>query len=74
MYLSSTQTAPDVTILPSGETTSFHVSVQAPPGVRGARTSPDNRDVTGGSTTLAGDWKLLGLAEAKVVDATPCPK
>jgi hypothetical protein len=73
-YLSSSQTPPDVTILPSGETTSFHTTVQAPPGIRGARTSPDRRDVTDGSTTMAGDWKLLGGAEAKVVDASPCPK
>jgi len=73
-YLSSSQTPPDVTILPSGETTSFHTTVQAPPGIRGARTSPDRRDVTDGSTTMAGDWRLLGGAEAKVVDATPCPK
>jgi len=73
-YLSSSQTPPDVTILPSGETTSFHTTVQAPPGIRGARTNPDRRDVTDGSTTMAGDWRLLGGAEAKVVDVTPCPK
>ncbi len=73
-YLSSSQISPDVTILPSGETTSFHTIVQAPPGVRGPRINPDRRDVTDGSTTMAGDWKLLGGAEAKVVDATPCPR
>ncbi|MEO8586203.1 MAG: FxLYD domain-containing protein [Acidobacteriota bacterium] len=73
-YLSSAQVAPDVTILPSGETTSFRAIVQAPPGVRGARLNPDRRDVTDGSTTMAGDWKLLGGAEAKVVEAVPCPK
>lgn len=73
-YLASIQAAPDVSILPSGETTSFHTSVQAPPGVRGARTSPDRRDVTEGSTTMAGDWKVLGGAEAKAVDASACPK
>jgi hypothetical protein len=73
-YLSSSQISPDVTILPSGETTSFHTIVQAPPGIRGARTNPDRRDVTDGSTSMAGDWRLLGGAEAKVVDATPCPK
>jgi hypothetical protein len=73
-YLSSSQTPPDVTILPSGETTSFHTIVQAPPGIRGARTNPDRRDVTEGSTSMAGDWRLLGGAEARVVDATPCPK
>jgi hypothetical protein len=73
-YLSSSQTPSDVTILPSGETTSFHTTVQAPPGIRGGRTNPDRRDVTDGSTTMAGDWRLLGGAEAKVVDATPCPK
>ncbi len=71
-YLSSGQTSPDVTILPSGETTSFHTIVQAPPGVRGARVNPDRRDVTDGSTSMAGDWKLLGASEAKVVDASPC--
>lgn len=73
-YLSSSQTPPDVMILPSGETTSFHVTVQAPPGVRGARLNPDRRDVTDGSTSMAGDWKLLGGSEARVVDATPCPR
>ncbi|MDL2717657.1 MAG: FxLYD domain-containing protein [Acidobacteriota bacterium] len=74
-YLSSAQVAPDVTILQSGETTSFRAIVQAPPGVRGARINPDRqRDVTDGSTTMAGDWKLLGGSEAKVVDAVPCPK
>jgi hypothetical protein len=73
-YLSSSQISPDVTILPSGETTSFHTIVQAPPGIRGARINPDRRDVTDGSTSMAGDWRLLGGAEAKVVDATPCPK
>lgn len=73
-YLASAQTAPDVNILPARETSSFHASVQAPPGVRGARVDPDRRDVTDGSTTMAGDWKLLGGAEAKVVDASACPK
>jgi hypothetical protein len=73
-YLASTQIAPDVNVLPARETSSFHASVQAPPGVRGARVNPDRRDVTDGSTTMAGDWKLLGGAEAKVVDATACPK
>jgi hypothetical protein len=73
-YLASAQTPADVNILPAKETTSFHASVQAPPGVRGARTSLDRRDVSDGSTTMAGDWKLLGGAEAKIVDATACPK
>ena len=62
------------TILPSGETTSFHTIVQAPPGVRGARVNPDRRDVTDGSTTMAGDWKLLGGAEAKVVGRDGLPE
>jgi hypothetical protein len=73
-YLSSTQTAADVNILPVGETASFHASIQAPPGVRGARLNPDRRDVTEGSTSMGGDWRLLGDTEAKVVDATSCPK
>jgi hypothetical protein len=73
-YLASAQTAPDVNVLPARETSSFHASVQAPPGVRGARVDPDRRDVTDGSTTMAGDWKLLGGSEAKVVDASACPK
>lgn len=73
-YLASAQVAPDVNVLPPRETSSFHASVQAPPGVRGARVNPDRRDVTDGSTTMAGDWKLLGGAEAKVVDASACPK
>lgn len=73
-YLASTQTPADVNILPAGETTSFHTSVQAPPGVRGVRTSPDRRDLSEGSTTMAGDWRVLGGAEAKAVDAAPCAK
>ncbi len=73
-YLASAQIAPDVNVLPAKETSSFHASVQAPPGVRGARVSPDRRDASDGSTTMAGDWKLLGGAEAKVVDVTACPK
>lgn len=73
-YLASAQTPPDVNVLPSGETTSFHVSVQAPPGIRGARTNPDRRDLTEGSTTMAGDWKVLGGAEAKAVDVSSCAK
>lgn len=73
-YLASAQTTPDVNILPAKETSSFHASVQAPPGVRGSRVDPDRRDVTDGSTTMAGDWTLLGGTEAKVVDASACPK
>ncbi len=73
-YLASAQTTADVNILPAKETSSFHASVQAPPGVRGARVDPDRRDVTDGSTTMAGDWTLLGGTEAKVVDAAACPK
>lgn len=73
-YLASTQTAADVNILPVGETASFHANIQAPPGVRGARLDPDRRDVTEGSTTMAGDWRVLGQTEAKVADATSCPK
>jgi hypothetical protein len=73
-YLASAQTAPDVNVLPPRETSSFHANVQAPPGVRGARVNPDRRDVSDGSTTMAGDWKLLGGAEARVVDASACPK
>ena len=69
-YLSSGQATPDVAILPPGDIVSFHTIVQAPPGVRGARTSPDRKDTTEGSTTMAGDWKLLGGAEATVVSAT----
>lgn len=73
-YLASAQTAPDVNILPPRETSSFHANVQAPPGVRGARVDPDRRDVSDGSTTMAGAWTLLGGTEAKVVDASACPK
>lgn len=73
-YLASAQTTSDVNLLPAGETSSFHASVQAPPGVRGGRVDPDRRDVTGGSTTMAGNWTVLGGTEAKVVDASACPK
>ena len=73
-YLASTQIAPDVNVLPPRETSSFHANIQAPPGVRGARVDPSRRDASDGSTTMAGDWKLLGGTEAKVVDASACPK
>jgi hypothetical protein len=73
-YLASAQTTADVNLLPPRETASFHAIVQAPPGVRGGRVNPDRRDVTDGSTTMAGDWKVLGGSEAKVVDASACPK
>jgi len=73
-YLASTQIAPDVNVLPARETSSFHASIQAPPGVRGARVDPSRKDASDGSTTMAGDWHLLGGTEAKVVDASACPK
>ncbi len=74
-YLASGQTAPDVNLLASGETSSFHALVQAPPGVRGARTNPDRRDVSEGSTSMGGDWKLLGGSEASVLSASEeCPR
>ena len=74
-YLASGQASPDVGLLAPGEMTSFHATVQAPPGVRGARTNPDRKDVTDGSTSMAGDWKLLGGAEASIASASEnCPK
>lgn len=73
-YLASAQTTSDVNVLPAKETSSFHASVQAPPGVRGGRANPDRRDLTDGSTTMGGDWKVLGGTEAKVVDVSACPK
>ena len=74
-FLASSQAVPDVPILAPGEISSFHVTVQAPPGVRGARTSPERKDLTDGSTTMPGDWKLLGGSEASVASATEsCPK
>lgn len=69
-YLASSQAAPDVAIIAPGEVVSFHTIVQAPPGVRGARTSSDRRDVVEGSTTMAGDWKLLGGSDASVSSAS----
>jgi hypothetical protein len=70
IYLASGQATPDVTVIPPGEIVSFHAIVQAPPGVRGARTNPDRKDTTDGSTTMGGDWKLLGGTEASVANAT----
>lgn len=69
-YLASGQATPDVGVLQPGETVSFHAVVQAPPGVRGARTSPDRKDTSEGSTTMGGDWKLLGGTEASIANAT----
>lgn len=70
IYLASGQAGPDTAVIPPGAVVSFHTIVQAPPGVRGARVDPDRRDVTDGSTTMAGDWKLLGGTEATVANAS----
>ncbi len=70
LYLASGQAAPDTALISPGEIVTFHAVVQAPPGVRGARTSPDRKDVTDGSTTMGGDWKLLGGTEAAVASAS----
>lgn len=69
-YLSSGQATPDVTVIAPGEIVSFQGRVQAPPGVRGARTNPDRKDVSEGSTTMGGDWRLLGGTEAAVASAS----
>lgn len=70
LYLSSGQASPDVAVIPPGDVVSFHALVQAPPGVRGARMSPDRKDATEGSTTMGGDWKILGGTEATVASAS----
>jgi hypothetical protein len=70
IYLASADAAPDTAVIPPGAVVSFRTIVQAPPGVRGARVNPDRRDVTDGSTSMAGDWKLLGGTEATVASAT----
>lgn len=69
-YLSSGQATLDAPLVQPGEVVSFHTVVQAPPGVRGGRTDPDRKDVSGGSTTMAGEWKLLGGTEASVATAS----
>ena len=69
-YLASGQATPDVAVIQPGEIVSFHTSVQAPPGVRGARTSPDRKDTSEGSTSMGGDWKLLGGTEASIANAS----
>jgi hypothetical protein len=69
-YLASGQAVPDVAVIPPGEIASFRTTVQAPPGVRGALKNPDRKDLTEGSTTMGGDWKLLGGTEATVATAT----
>lgn len=74
-FLASGQTAPDVNLIPPGEIASFHAQVQAPPGVRGARTTPDRHDLSQGSTSMPGDWKVLGGSEANVLAASEdCPR
>jgi hypothetical protein len=70
LYLASGQATPDTALVPSGEIVTFHTLVQAPPGVRGARTNPDRKDTTDGSTSMGGDWKLLGGTEATVASAS----
>jgi hypothetical protein len=57
-------------VIPPGEVVSFHTIVQAPPGVRGARTTADRKDVTEGSTTMSGEWKVLGGSDATVTSAS----
>jgi len=69
-YLASGQASPDVAVIRPGDVVSFHTVVQAPPGVRGARTNPDRKDTTDGSTSMGGDWKLLGGSEATVANAS----
>jgi len=74
-YLSSGQAAPDTTVIPPGEVVSFRTVVQAPPGVRGARAERNRKDVSEGSTTYAGEWKVLGATEATVASASEdCPR
>jgi hypothetical protein len=74
-YLSSAQASPDTALVQPGEVVSFRTIVQAPPGVRGARSERDRKDVTEGSSTYAGEWKVLGGTEASVVSATEdCPR
>ena len=70
LYLASGQATPDTALVPSGEIVTFHTLVQAPPGVRGARTNPDRKETTDGSTSMGGDWKLLGGTEATVASAS----
>ncbi|HVO49720.1 MAG TPA: hypothetical protein VMV60_01910 [Thermoanaerobaculia bacterium] len=70
LYLASGQATPDTALVPPGEIVTFHTLVQAPPGVRGARTNPDRKDLTDGSTSMGGDWKLLGGTEAAVASAS----
>jgi hypothetical protein len=74
-YLSSGQATPDTAVLQPGEVVSFRTIVQAPPGVRGARVDRGRKDVSEGSTTYAGEWKVLGGTEASVASATEdCPR
>jgi hypothetical protein len=70
LYLASGQASPDTALIAPGEIVTFHTAVQAPPGVRGARTNPDRKDVTDGSTSMGGDWKLLGGTEASIASAS----
>lgn len=69
-YLSSGSATPDIPVIPPGEVVSFRLVVQAPPGVRGGRTVPERKDATAGSTTIAGEWKILGGTEATVASAS----
>ena len=74
-YLASAQASPDTTLVQAGEVVSFRTIVQAPPGVRGARSDRDRKDVTEGSSTYGGEWKVLGASDAVVSSATEdCPR
>jgi hypothetical protein len=74
-YLASAQASPDTALVQAGEVVSFRTIVQAPPGVRGARSDRDRKDVTEGSSTYGGEWKVLGATDAVVASATEdCPR
>lgn len=73
-YLASSQASPDTAVIPPGQVVSFRTIVQAPSGVRGARLTNDRKDVSEGSTTMEGGWRILGGTEATVASATEdCP-
>ena len=62
--------------LPSGERSSYSVTVQVPQGVAGSgkQMSLNYGGTSGGGVTLEGSWRMLGRVEAEVVSvAEACP-
>jgi hypothetical protein len=74
-YLSSGEAAIDQSQVGPGESVSFQIAVQVPPGVAGRlrdRANSQNRGTTVAGGTIEGNWRYLGRAEGEIRNASPC--